>query len=290
MVATTTFMLARMLLVAALLKAMRKAGLLRTVLKGVSNLKDKTYLQSVSATLDAINDPDRSAAKWAGQLGESLIPFSSALRNYGNSDPYMREARSLLDNMLDRMPGFSRNLPPQRDAFGYPVKVRTGLVFQDNADDIVDAEQIRMFQETGKGITVPTSYDMGGVDLRDIAVEGPDGPTTAYDRLREIGIQPEGAPKPMKEAVADVIRSETYQMAPDGTERGTKLWMLQEVISKYRDAATKQLLREYPQEVGEPTSARAKEVREAWRQAQSGGTSPATQSQVQDLLAGYGIR
>lgn len=159
-----------------------------------------------------------------------------------------------------------------------------------NADDIVDAEQIRMFQETGKGITVPTSYDMGGVDLRDLTVEGPDGPTTAYDRLREIGIQPEGADNPMKEAVADVIRSETYQMAPDGKERGTKLWMLQEVISKYRDAATKQLLREYPQEVGEPTSARAKEVREAYRQAQSGGMAPATGSQVQELLAGYGIK
>lgn len=34
MVTTTTFMLARMLLVAVMLKAMRKAGLLPTVLKG----------------------------------------------------------------------------------------------------------------------------------------------------------------------------------------------------------------------------------------------------------------
>lgn len=258
----------------------------------LNNLKDKTYLQSISAALDAINDPDRSAAKWVGQVGEGLIPFSSALRNYANPDPYMREARSLVDHMLDRMPGFSQNLPPQRDPFGYPVKVRTGLVFQDNADDIVDAEQIRMFQETGAGLAVPVSYQMDGIDLRDLAVEGPNGNTTAYDRYLEIAIQPQGADKPMKDAVADVIRSETYQMAPDGvgSEKGTKLYMVQQVIQKYRAAAKKQLLREYPEEVGEPTSARAKEVREAYRQNRSGGMSPATGSKVQELLAGYGIK
>lgn len=37
MVATTTFMLARMLLVAATLRAMRKAGLLKVVLKVTSH-------------------------------------------------------------------------------------------------------------------------------------------------------------------------------------------------------------------------------------------------------------
>ena len=38
MVATTTFMLARMLIMAATIKAMRKAGVLRTVLKGAQVL------------------------------------------------------------------------------------------------------------------------------------------------------------------------------------------------------------------------------------------------------------
>lgn len=37
MVATTTFMLARMLVMAAIIKAMRKAGLLRVVLKVTSH-------------------------------------------------------------------------------------------------------------------------------------------------------------------------------------------------------------------------------------------------------------
>jgi hypothetical protein len=59
---------------------------------------------------------------------------------------------------------------------------------------------------------------------------------------------------------------------------------------KYREAAKKQLLRDYPQEIGEPASARAKEVREAWRQNQSGGMSSATGGKVQELLAGYGIK
>lgn len=263
------------------------------VLAIVNNLRDKTYLQSINGVIDALNDPDRNAAKWAGQLGEAMIPFSSALRNYANPDPYMREARTLLDHMLDRMPGFSENLPPQRDPFGYPVKVRTGLVFQDNADDIVDAEQIRMFQEKGVGLAVPQAYTMDGVDLRDLPVEGPNGPTTAYDRYLEISIRPEGFGKDMKETLADLIRSETYQLAPDGaaTEKGTKLNMAQGVISKYREAAKKQLLREYPVEVGQPVGERAREVREAWRQNTAAQSATETSMrQVQGLLAGYGIK
>lgn len=264
------------------------------VMAVMNNLKDKTYLQSVSAALDAITDPDKSATRWVGQVGESLIPFSSALRNT-NPDPYMREARTLMDHLIDRMPGFSQTLPPRRDPFGYPVKVQTGLVFRDNADDIVDAEQIRMIQETGLGIAIPTNYSREGIDLRDLAVERPDGTTTtAYDRLLEISIQPQSFGKPMKEAVADVIRSESYQTAPDGhgDTKGTKLWMTQRIITKYRDAAWKQLLREYPEEVGKPVGQRKAEVLEAYRRksANEASASGQTMSQVQGLLAGYGIR
>lgn len=265
---------------------------LAAVMAVMNNLKDKTYLQSMAAFIDAITDPEKSATRWAGQVGESLIPFSSALRN-ANPDTYMREARTLMDHLLDRMPGFSEKLPPRRDPFGYPVKVQTGLVFQDNADDIVDAEQIRMFQETGAGLAVPTTYSREGVDLRDLAVEGPSGTTTAYDRLLEIAIQPTGFGKPMKEAVADVIRSETYQMAPDGhgDAKGTKLWLIGGIVSKYREAAWKQLLREYPEDVGKPVGQRKADVREAYRQKSAeAGASSETMRQVQGLLAGYGIR
>lgn len=267
---------------------------LAAVMAVVNNIKDKTYLQSMAAALDAITDPEKNATKWLGQVGESLIPFSSALRN-ANPDPYVREARSLMDHMIDRMPGFSQHQAPRRDPFGYPVKVQTGLVFQDNADDIVDAEQIRMIQETGRGIAIPTNYSREGIDLRDLAVERPDGTTTsAYDRLLEIAIQPQGFGKPMKEAVADVIRSETYQMAPDGDggTKGTKLWLTQRIITKYREAAWKQLLREYPEEVGRPVGQRKADVLEAYRQKSANGASASSQtvSQVQGLLAGYGIR
>ena len=265
---------------------------LAAVMAIMNNLKDKTYLQSVAAAVDAVTDPEKSATKWLGQVGESLIPFSSALRN-ANPDPYMREARSLMDHIMDRMPGFSSKLPPRRDPFGYPVKVRTGLVFQDNADDIVDAEQIRMIQETGLGLAVPTNYSREGVDLRDLTVVGPHGPTTAFDRYLEIAIEPDGVGKPMKEAVADVIRTETYQTAPDGhgDTKGTRLWMIQQVVSKYREAAWKQMLREYPEEVGRPVGQRKAEVLEAYRQKSAmAEASTETMSQVQGLLAGYGIR
>jgi hypothetical protein len=50
MVATTTFMLARMLLVAATIRAMRKAGLLKTVLKGRTQGQDRQERKMVRTT------------------------------------------------------------------------------------------------------------------------------------------------------------------------------------------------------------------------------------------------
>jgi hypothetical protein len=97
----------------------------------------------------------------------------------------------------------------------------------------------------------------------------------------------------VKEALADLIQSSTYQQAPDGvsTEAGTRLHMLQGVVSRYRTAAKQQLLREYPEEVGGPVGQRSREVREAWRQAQSQSTlSDEALGQVQALLSSYGIR
>lgn len=266
---------------------------LAAVMAVANNLRDKTYLQSLNSTIDAFSDPERSMSRWLGQIGESLVPGSSALRMYANQDPYLREARTLLDHVLDRMPGFSEKLPPRRDPFGYPVRVQTGLVFQDNADDIVDAEQIRMFQETGQTLAVPTTYNWDGVDLRDLMVEGPNGLTTAFDRYLEIAIKPDGFETPMKEAVADLIKSDTYQAAPDGDggDRGTRLWLIAVITGKYREAARKQLLREYPEEVGKPVAQRKREVMEAYRQkSATRGASEQTMSQVQELLAGFGVR
>lgn len=265
-------------------------GLAMAVAKNVS---DKTYLQNVNAFMRAATDPEASGAKWAGQLAEGLIPFSSLLRQT-NPDPYMREARTLVDNALDRMPGFSDKLPPLRDPFGYPMKVRSGLVFQDNADDIVDAEQMRMIIETGAGIGLPTGYKRSGMDLRDmhLTVDGKD--RTAWDLLQEISIKPKGAKLTMKEALAEEIKSDRYGMAPDGegSVPGTKLFILRKIVSKYRETAYKQLLRAYPKEIAEPIARRELEAKAAWRRAQAGG-GDATSGQInqlRDFAAGYGVK
>lgn len=256
------------------------------------NISDKTYLQNINAFMRAASDPEASFNKFAGQLGEGLIPFSSLLRQF-NPDPYMREARSLVDNVLDRMPGFSDKLPPVRDPFGYPMKVRTGLVFQDNADDIVDAEQIRLFQETGSAVSLPTGYKREGLDLRDVhlTIDGKD--RTAWDLLQEIAIKPNGATKTMKEAIAEEIKSKRYQMAPDGDgqTKGTKLFILRGIVGDYREAAYKQLVKQFPKEIGEPIARRSLEAREAWRQAKEKDQASTSQvDQLRDLAASYGIK
>lgn len=254
------------------------------------NLGDKTYLQNISGFMRAATDPETSAAKWLGQVGESLIPFSSLLRQM-NPDPYMREARTLVDHALDRMPGFSAKLPPRRDAFGDPVKVRTGLTFQDNADDIVDAEQMRLILETGGGV-LPPSPRREDMDLRDLHVTVDGTERTAFDLLQELARKPKGAAETMKEALAREIVSERYRMAPDGDGdvKGTKLFILRGIVGKYREAAFKELVRTYPKEIGDPLARRALAAKEAWRTAKEReGASTSSLSQLRDLAASYGV-
>lgn len=81
------------------------------------NLLGQTYLQGVSGALDALQDPNRSAATWAENTAKGVIPsFIGAVARY--ADPYKRQVNSVGDALQSRIPGLSSNLLPKVDVFG----------------------------------------------------------------------------------------------------------------------------------------------------------------------------
>lgn len=200
----------------------------------------RTYLLSLNQALEALSDPDRSGQRFAGSMAQSFVPFSGFTRQTSN-DPYLRDARTIADKMMQVVPGQSANLPPKYNWLGQPVLNRQGLWSDDNGT-LVDME-VQRLGLAGYPVGAP-SFKMGSkgseVDLRAIALADGENAYVAYQRLS-------GKPTPnvrsLRDTVATVMGSRAYQRAPDGEAgtRGTKMWVLMRYIGKYREAAGKRI-------------------------------------------------
>ncbi len=208
------------------------------------NLSEKSFLLNLNQAIDALSDPDEDRmGKFLGGMAANAVPASSALRGYVNQDPYLREARGFVDNIKKNLPGFSETLPPKRDVFGEPVWRTLGLTSTGGADIVTD-EHNRIILETGFGLQRPASNKMG-VDLRDVTLGNG---RNAYDVYQEYSAEPPSGPK-LKEALKTLIEHPDYALLADGDAAtdGTKLSAISDVVSKYRTAAYKRMLQEFPE-------------------------------------------
>lgn len=76
----------------------------------VNNVANKTWLSGVSSFAEAINDPQRYGEGFLGMLASGIaVPnIVGQVTNY--NDPYMRQARTVLDRVRSRIPGERQEL------------------------------------------------------------------------------------------------------------------------------------------------------------------------------------
>lgn len=86
------------------------------------NVTSKTWLSGASDFFDALSDPERHAASWASRLAASGAVPAIVAHAAGAMDPEMREARTLLDKIKQRVPGMSRNIEARRNVWGEEMK------------------------------------------------------------------------------------------------------------------------------------------------------------------------
>ncbi|MBO6814557.1 MAG: hypothetical protein JJ891_06840 [Rhizobiaceae bacterium] len=235
-----------------------EGGMAAVAIALAQNFSEKTFLLNLNQVIRAMSEPGKSGEKFIGNTLGNTIPLSSLLRG-GNPDPYLRDARGIVDNAMKNMPGYSETLDPQRDVFGEPLWRRVGLTSTQDTD-IVQAEHNRIIMETGQGIG-KMSATRDGVDLRDIKLEGG---RSAYDKLQELVIKPTKGSPTLKRSLEKLIRSKGYATLVDGDSgtRGTRLNAFSSVVSKYRRAAYQRLLKDYP-EVRKQVTQRKLDVRTA---------------------------
>lgn len=143
----------------------RGAGLIGTTAAGAGkSVIDQSFLQGVQGGLDAVNDPQRNAAKFIKSQASSVIP-TLVDDTAKATDPLQRQSNSVGDAVKAKIPGVSQTLLPKQTAFGDNLKRQSNalntLVNPLRPSDIPNTNplngELRRLQDAGFGVMPSTN-------------------------------------------------------------------------------------------------------------------------------------
>lgn len=229
------------------------------------NLNNKSYLTGLVNAIGAMNEPGRKMDNFFKGLAGGFVP--NILSQAVNQDENLREARSIVDAMRRKMPGLSEGLDPQRNVLGEKQYIPPGWG-PDWMSPITDTihpgsqqpmtpewkitPQRDVYDELARQMFIhnsaikPAPEKVEGVDLT--KYQASTG-YTAADRYAELAGTVKIKGQTMKEALSDLINSETYKTRmSDGTYdmNGSRIDALRATVQTYRAAALNQLRQEIP--------------------------------------------
>ncbi len=93
------------------------------------NVLDESFMRGPADLIQAIDDPGRYGERWIQGFASSFVPYSVGLSQITRaSDPYAREARTVMDSIRQKIPGLSESLLPRLDIWGQPIPSRDALI------------------------------------------------------------------------------------------------------------------------------------------------------------------
>lgn len=218
------------------------------------NIVNKTYLSGLSSFIAALNEPTISAETWAQRLAGSIVPSVMATAERVD-DPTVREAYSMMDAIMARTPGLSKDLPARLDLWGDPIKNESGLGKPFDAfspvyttkptPEPIDQE----IQRLGANITMPSrNTNFNGVTIN--LTQYP----KAYQRYVELAGNELKHPAwnmGAKDLLNSVVSgnhplSAVYKLRSDGPDGGKDVF-IRDILRQYRELARTQLLNEFPE-------------------------------------------
>ena len=237
------------------------------VVSTVKNLQSKSYLSGITNAIGALAEPERKAEFFARSIVGGFVP--NVLNQTFSGDDYMREARSMLDTVKAKIPGYSETVDPVRNVFGEKV-LMTPAWGPDHISPIAQnmhkegtqpgteawkhSVQTDLKDELARQMFIhdspirPPGKKDGTVDFT--AYKSPNSTYTAYDRYQELAGTVEIGGKTMKQALDHLIKSDVYQhRLSDGDLdfNGSRADQLKAVIGGYRKKALMDLRKEIPE-------------------------------------------
>lgn len=234
------------------------------------HMVSKTFLEGLSSALESLQvdqTTGRNLGAFTKGLARSVVPAGVRQVTRTYTDPTLREARTLLDQVRAGIPGYSQTLPPRRNLWGDPIQLEGGwgwdmvspiYVSTEKADPVAD-EIVRLKVRIAK----PSEYIPVRLDRADLPApiaamleSGTLAQTTIglkltpeeYDRLavltgKEIK-DPEG--RNLHEHLEWLITQPEYREQSDGSDGGKAL-LIQKAVTLYKRLAMAQLQQESPE-------------------------------------------
>ena len=197
------------------------------------NIASKTWLRGLSEAVMALADPDRYGERWWVNLMGTAIPTGVAQVARVN-DPILRDARTVTDRLLSRIPGTSDQIMPRRNTRGEPI-VREGGI----GPDILSPAYV----STMKDDPVAEELLRLGVSMSK--------PSRRIFKVKltpeEYDVYQEEAGRLIESALQSVLSMPKYSSMPDEYRR----ILLERVILKARQRARFAVVRKMPQILGE---------------------------------------
>lgn len=226
----------------------------------VENITSKSYMQGLANLTEAINDPKRFASRYFEGLFSSFVP-SVVGEIARQQDPVMRVSHDMVTAFKRRLPGYSDDLPPRRDLWGREQRYESGLgTTYDTLSPLYahtpNPEPIdKAMQRDGWYAGMPSkilTVDGEKVGLKNrpevyeryLMLQA----QTKPEDMEAYGLADRYDNKTMLEVVNDIVTgkselSERYDRAEDPDEKRD---VIMKVINRYRRAARKVLIREFP--------------------------------------------
>jgi len=212
-----------------------------------------------------MTEPGRKGELFFKGIAGGFVP--SALQQVAG-DPTMREARSVVDAMRRKMPGYAEGLDPQRNILGEKQYIPPALgpdwispvtqtVHRDGPQPLTEewkrTPQADLYDELARQMMLHNSAmkvspdKLDGVDLT--KHRSPVSGFTASDRYRELTGTVTIHGKNLKETLTDFIRSPAYREGlsdGDYDRNGSRIDQLRVIVQAFRDAAKAELRAEIP--------------------------------------------
>jgi hypothetical protein len=204
------------------------------------NVTSKTWLRGLSELVNVMSNPDWYGGRWIQNLAGTIIPTGAAQINRTYFDPVLRDARSIIDGIKARVPGFSKDLPPRRNIWGEPIVLGGGL-----GPDIVSP----IYTSKAKDDPVNQVILDNQVELKKPArsIDGVELTPHEYSRYVELAGNKAKGPDGLglKDKLDQIIKTPKFKQATDGPEGGKAL-LIKKYVQAYRGMARAQLAREIP--------------------------------------------
>lgn len=234
-------------------------GLLAAV---ANNFASKTYMQGLSETMQMLTsagDDEKIVQRYVQRMAASFVPNILKQGLVDPTDPVMRDVRGLWDALQAKLPGLSDNLEPYRNLLGEPILRPQSLgATPDQAFAVANAvlpvsyRQVsndpinRELAQLSYGFRPPKRIK-DGLELTNIRSKRTG--QSAFDRWGELHGSVKVGGKSIRSALTDLLKSPYYQsLSPvsNADAESPRVSLVRGVISRYRLAAWRQVLQEFP--------------------------------------------